>query len=61
MRVAVRRAAVQVEALGGGQGADGLGLRRAVQRLADELAGVDAVDGLGDRAEGAGQAEAGGR
>lgn len=31
-----------------------------MQRLADQLAGVHAVDGLGDRAQGAGQAEAAG-
>ncbi len=40
-----------------GERADRLGLGRAVQRLADEPAGVDAVLDLGDRAQRAGQAE----
>ena len=45
---------------GGGQRAYRLGLRRAVQGFADQPAGVDAVDRLGDGAQRAGQAEAAG-
>ena len=40
-----------------GQGADRLGLGRAVQQVAVESAGVDAVDMLGGGAHCAGQAE----
>src|SRR5664279_697261 len=55
--VAVRRAAGEVEAFAFGERPDGLRLRRPVQWLADEPAGVDAVLHLGNRAEGAGQGQ----
>ncbi len=56
-RVAVGGAAFQVEVLRRGEGLDGRGLGRAVQRLAHQPAGVDAADRLGDRAERAAQAQ----
>ncbi len=58
VRIAVGRAAFQVQALGGRERAYRLGLRRAVQGFADQPARVDAVDRLGDGAQGAGEAEA---
>src|SRR4051794_19351063 len=58
--VGVRRAAPQVEPLPGGQRLDRLRLGRAVQQVADESAGVDAVHVLGDRPERPGQAQAAG-
>ena len=56
-RVAVRRAARQVQALALGQRPHRLRLGRAVQQRPDQAAGVDAVDVLRDGAERAGQAE----
>ena len=55
--VGVRRAAAQVEPLAGGERLDRLALGRAVQHVADQAAGVDAVHVLGDGAHGAGQPE----
>ena len=60
-RVAVGGAAGQVEALALGQRQHRLGLRRAVHQLADQPAGVLAVDHLGDRARARRSAPAGGR
>ena len=45
----------EVETLAGGEPAHRGGLRLAVQHVADEMPGVHAVLGLGDRAEGAGE------
>ena len=56
--VAVGRAPGQVQALLASQRAYGVRLRRAVEQVADQAAGVDAVLGLGDRAQRAGQAQA---
>ncbi len=56
-RVAVGAGPGQVESLAVGQRPDRRGLGLAVQQAADQPAGVDAVGGLGDRAERAGEAE----
>ena len=57
-RVGIGRAPRQVEPLARGQRAHRVGLRLAVQHRADQVAGVDAVAGLGDGAERAGQVRA---
>lgn len=57
-RITVGGAAGQIEPLPAGQSPDGLGLGGAVEQVADQAAGVDAVLGLRDGAEGTGQAEA---
>ena len=59
-RVAVGRAAGQVEPFHSGELGDRLGLRRPVHQVTHQPPGVRPVDDLGHRADGTGQAEPGG-
>jgi len=59
-RIGVGRARREVEPLALGEGADGVGLRRSVQRLSLQPSGVEAVDHLGHRADPTGETEASG-